>query len=281
PTTASPVPERSFGFTTVVVSLLNMGLRLSQSLGLLWLFLAKLVPRMAPLLSPWFFNGMSVVTARGAEGFRTFVSSPSLTDLPFTLLGINEDGCRQRFMCELAVEKLPPLNKYAEVFVRSVKDHSCSSGSTSGAPSQGIARRKRLSGGSALDTLSAGAAGMQAVYSLLTGGSYSSQESELDPERSAQQEGTFSLSNQIGLKGVQELVTRISDYDRQRFLEEARAVSCDRMDACTQGRDLALEMGQEAAEDAVDRDMKYLDSALMGIRGTNCESLYRGCTDYA
>ncbi|KAM7303022.1 hypothetical protein ISCGN_018530 [Ixodes scapularis] len=144
PTTVSPFLERSFGVATVVVSLINVGLRLSQSLGLLWLFLTQAVPSLAAPLSPWLFNGMSLVTARGAEGLRTFASSPSLTDLPFALLGIGEDGCRRRFMCELAVwltnrhpllvsffrhlsEKLPPLNKYAEVFSRSIRDPSCES----------------------------------------------------------------------------------------------------------------------------------------------------------
>ncbi|KAG0439385.1 hypothetical protein HPB47_016666 [Ixodes persulcatus] len=103
PTTVSPFLERSFGVATVVVSLINVGLRLSQSLGLLWLFLTQAVPSLAVPLSPWLFNGMSLVAARGAEGPRTFASSPSLTDLPFALLGIGEDGCRRRFMCELAV----------------------------------------------------------------------------------------------------------------------------------------------------------------------------------
>ncbi|CAN8022183.1 unnamed protein product [Ixodes persulcatus] len=281
PTTVSPFLERSFGVATVVVSLINVGLRLSQSLGLLWLFLAQTVPSLAAPLSPWLFNGMSLVTARGTEGLRTFTSSPSLTDLPFALLGIGEDGCRRRFMCELAVEKLPPLNKYAEVFSRSIRDPSCSGDSASVLASGGAGRRKRLSGESALGTLSAGAAGMQAVYSLLTGGSDSLMETEQNAPGSQQYEGTFSLSNQVGLKGVNELVSRISNYDRQRFLEEVRTVACDRMDACVQGRDLAEDVGREAAEETVDRDMKYLDSALLGIRGLDCESQYRGCTDFS
>lgn len=92
--------------------------------------------------------------------------------------------------------------------------------------------------------------------------------------------GLLSLSNQVGLKGVNTLITQISDHERQRALEETRRVYCGRMAACQQGQKMVHDMGRQLAEMTVDRNMEYLDSAMMGIRGHDCRNMYRGCTDF-
>ncbi|XP_077538401.1 uncharacterized protein LOC144150975 [Haemaphysalis longicornis] len=90
----------------------------------------------------------------------------------------------------------------------------------------------------------------------------------------------FSLSQQVGLDGVSSLILHISDQDRQKALEQTKLVYCGRMDACRLGRQMARDMGTNAAMSSMDKNMPYLDSAMMGIRGMDCENMYRGCMDF-
>ncbi|XP_077511999.1 uncharacterized protein LOC144122908 [Amblyomma americanum] len=92
--------------------------------------------------------------------------------------------------------------------------------------------------------------------------------------------GLLSLSNQVGLKGVNRLITQISNQERLRALEDMRRVYCGRMAACQHGQQMVLDMGRQQAEVAVDKNMEYLDSAMMGIRGHDCRNMYRGCMDF-
>lgn len=93
-------------------------------------------------------------------------------------------------------------------------------------------------------------------------------------------ENPLSLSKRIGLTGVTRLISKISEQERQRSLDEVRSVYCERLAACNVGRDLLTEIGQQEAQDTIDKDMKYLQSALLGIWGYDCDMMYRGCTDF-
>lgn len=93
-------------------------------------------------------------------------------------------------------------------------------------------------------------------------------------------ESTFSLSKQIGLNGVNAMITQISEHGRGLALDEVRSLYCERLAACNVGRNLAGEKGPQEAEEEIDNGMKYVDSALLGIRGHDCDVMYRGCTDF-
>ncbi|KAL3190211.1 hypothetical protein MRX96_019756 [Rhipicephalus microplus] len=46
-----------------IVTPINLALRMSATLGVLWLLLLRFVPQLA-VFSPWFFNGMALSVAR-------------------------------------------------------------------------------------------------------------------------------------------------------------------------------------------------------------------------
>ncbi|XP_064455811.1 uncharacterized protein LOC135366815 [Ornithodoros turicata] len=135
---------------------------------------------------------------------------------------------------------------------------------------------RHFSGSISLDWLASAVSGMF--------GRFSGTEKQVpspQPSPPAVNEGMFSLSKQVGLAGLNRLVSEMSQQERSKAMEQTRIVYCDRMNACKQGQDLIK--GHQTMAEAVrevDMDAKYLDSILMGMSGVDCEKKYRGCKDF-